>query len=135
MRRSKKTKKKTQTVICSEISGETTKGWGHDLGFTYLIFLKIKHHRREELWCRRWWLVKWTESFIGDVDKTTPSQSDCSPSRVRSYTVANLQLQVVSSIVGLDSMVACEGGRLGGLLWVLTATVARMGDWELKLVK
>lgn len=63
-----------------------------------------------------------------------PSQSDCSPS-VGSCIVANSPLQVVSSVVGLDSMVACEGGRLGALLWVLTTMVARVGDWGLKLVK
>ena len=75
-----------------KISGETTEGWEHDLGFTYLIFLKIEHYRRVELWCRWWWLVKWTKSFTNDIDKTNPSQSDCSPSRVGFCTVANFAI-------------------------------------------
>ena len=104
---------KTQPVTRSEINGETTEGWGHDLGFTYLIFLKIEHYWRVELRCRWWWLVKWTLSFTGDVDKTTPWQSNSSPSHVRSYTVANLRLQVVSSVMGLDNNGGVRGWEIG----------------------
>ena len=45
---------KTQPLTRSEIREETTEGRGHDLGFTYLIFLKLEHYRRVELWHRRW---------------------------------------------------------------------------------
>ena len=45
---------KTQPLTRSEIRGETTEGRGHDLGFTYLIFLKIENHWRVEVWCQRW---------------------------------------------------------------------------------
>ncbi|XP_010663879.1 flavonol 4'-sulfotransferase-like [Vitis vinifera] len=43
------------------------------------------------------------------------SQSDCSPSCVGSCTVANLQLQVVSSVVALGS----NGGGVQGNFWCL----------------
>nr|CAN69123.1 hypothetical protein VITISV_039572 [Vitis vinifera] len=69
----------------------------------------------------------WTEYFIGGVDKTTPHNQIAPPPMLG--TVTNLRLQVVSSVVGLDNMVVCEGGRLRALLWVLTAMVARTGDW------
>ena len=71
--------------------------------------------------------MKWTEYFISDVDKTTPHNQIAPPPMLGMVT--NLRLQVVLSVVGLDSMVACEGGRLGALLWVLTTMVARTGDW------
>ena len=95
----------------SEISGETIEGWGHDLGFTYLIFLKIEHYRRVELWCQQWWLIKWIESFTNDVDKTTPHSQIASPP-----VLGLAQLQICNfSVVccGSDNNSGVRGREMG----------------------